>query len=619
MFAICYRNSLSRLFPPVWSPDFESSSSSSVSGLFPKEVLQSKALTSLAGTQQPYEGSSQTSLKREPDDLHLQGSWLSPTDPCILAPDEGLQYADPESNFKSCGIGQRSNFTYRNVHSFDNGKSHTDISTFSSQTTGEGSPNAYKEYLKTDKAKGLLGKKDPTEESGKYFAHRPKSYTNVWEPVIQENKKYAGFTPARETLPFRCPSPYYFNPILNKENNYPEGMNPNLQETYSPQSLNTEITLNNRDRKALGSPPKGCFNNLPLKSPLQAMNSSYNGYSWLDSKAINPFGAPYVTYGKPSQSSPEFPVASASQPSGFSNPQPSRSQMSPVSPLGKDRKPQVSNGVLENLGFPTFPGNQKPPNRIGHSSNDSVTTTDRHCGTASVNSSNWLSQPCAVDESTKHHRFRNKQSQCNSSERRGKNNWLPHASYAGPNRSHLDVLRRKPGQHGDCLSDFINPSFLPFFPLVPGFKHAPNFPPFNPPPFPTPAPVGFSPLPFPLSELVDLFQYDDFHNLSPFINDLFCGDVATPFFAFPPPLNNYRPPKNRSGPAHELHTHLEECYEQWRMLERERKKVNDPPRGKRYNLLLLTREEDELRVNCQSPNFPAEDRLPSELHSKVGT
>ncbi|XP_048371650.1 meiosis-specific coiled-coil domain-containing protein MEIOC isoform X2 [Sphaerodactylus townsendi] len=74
----------------------------------------------------------------------------------------------------------------------------------------------------------------------------------------------------------------------------------------------------------------------------------------------------------------------------------------------------------------------------------------------------------------------------------------------------------------------------------------------------------------PLMDSYDLFSYDDLSHLYHF-NDMMYGDHS--FTGFMPTFGFQRPMKTRSGPASELHIRLEECYEQWRALEKERKKT----------------------------------------------
>ncbi|XP_041087298.1 meiosis-specific coiled-coil domain-containing protein MEIOC-like [Polyodon spathula] len=107
-------------------------------------------------------------------------------------------------------------------------------------------------------------------------------------------------------------------------------------------------------------------------------------------------------------------------------------------------------------------------------------------------------------------------------------------------------------------------------------------------------PYGNSVTPMNLSELLPV---DEFNHFYPYFNDFLCGDI--PFLGIAPPVRFPRLLKNRSGPANELHVRLEECYEQWRALEKERKKTE----------CILAKSHPGKRVS--SANNSSAPRLPS--------
>ncbi|XP_010144545.1 PREDICTED: uncharacterized protein C17orf104 homolog, partial [Buceros rhinoceros silvestris] len=75
----------------------------------------------------------------------------------------------------------------------------------------------------------------------------------------------------------------------------------------------------------------------------------------------------------------------------------------------------------------------------------------------------------------------------------------------------------------------------------------------------------------PLMEPQDLFSRDDLKRFYPYLNDNVPGNSSLPGFV--PVFGLPRQVKIHPGPASKLHVRLEECYEQWRALEKERKKT----------------------------------------------
>ncbi|XP_071433461.1 meiosis-specific coiled-coil domain-containing protein MEIOC [Pithys albifrons albifrons] len=75
----------------------------------------------------------------------------------------------------------------------------------------------------------------------------------------------------------------------------------------------------------------------------------------------------------------------------------------------------------------------------------------------------------------------------------------------------------------------------------------------------------------PLLEPHPLVSQDDLKRLYPCLTDKMLSDSA--LSGFVSAFGFQKQAKSRSGPASELHVRLEECYEQWRALEKERKKT----------------------------------------------
>ncbi|XP_074395802.1 uncharacterized protein LOC102074846 [Zonotrichia albicollis] len=585
-------NSLSSLFPPVWAPDLGSN------GEFPAQHwVQTKDFPTLLGSSCPQEPLQEPPevemLHRGLGDLQLLESWLSPhAHPSNALKNPGNSSLPnsttaPQEGFSFPNGGWNQHYDHRRLNG-DDEKCGSSFSPFSARNRMKENPSTQKGFWKRGKAL-----KNNAQGQTKYspdLSNQPGD--NSWDKVPQDShlfsKRYENFPAAHKLQSPVHPSLHFFNPPP-KENTFSGEMGRKPQESHVQNghggfTVGDAFHNNNNECKVNMGPkessPQAAEYDLSVKN---GNYSSYQGCAWLDGNSLAA-AASEIPYGKQMATSPQSSSGVSTMSGGSPTHQPFTqpsfySQLLPTLPPRKDGRLQTSNGVSSHLGVPHFISeSQKQMRPHGRSQEDAGVNKDGRRRKFPVRfSPDWLGQQKATggDHAEKYHRFPKRQSPESGSkdDRRGRRNWIPHLASTAPNHQPFNAFPKKHEQSGGSLSDFINPSLLPSFSFMSDFKQNPSFPPFNHQLFPPANTFNFPPPLFPFSELVDLFHCDDFTPLSPFMGDLFPGEIPAPCFAFPAPFNKFRPPRSRSGPAHELRVCLEECHEQWRALEKERKKA----------------------------------------------
>ncbi|XP_075444148.1 uncharacterized protein LOC142487924 isoform X2 [Ascaphus truei] len=565
-------DSLSRLFPPLWASDI--GDNREFSEHLPSTLLENGDLPNVIGTQtykdQRRKLPDMESLQRGFKDLGLLDSWTSHSDACnpqledflkdlyIENPALKLNSVFHQEDVAIHGEGPNQSIgDYRKLKCKDYGTNSVNFSKDSQHA--EDCSDFQTPLWKADRGRGKLMKNNTFNQSNCSPCSR-----DAWgkEKCLKTYNDSASLGSIR-------PSTYNYDQQLSKEHGFPTAVhrkqyNNGAENGYSsfPKVGNFEYeNINHYSRKEhftkcheYDSPVNNIHHN-------KTFHTSCNGNKWLDSDALGT-QKQLATIPLPSPASSSVadgspPYHSLSQPPYFSHASPVPSSM---------KEGHAQNGAPGRMAFSSFIENQKPGKSFAHCP-PSKEGTYRKMPPG-------FPPPWAPlnNTSEKYHKLSKKHSLQNNSngDRRGRRNW--NFQQENIRQQQYNLFRQNQDPNVGNMSDFINASFLPPFSLMSDFKQNQNFS-FSPQAFSPPTSIAFPPPPFPFSDLVDLFHYEDLNHLNPFISDLFCGDIPTTYFAFPTPFNGYRPPRNRSGPANELHVRLEECCEQWRFLERERKKT----------------------------------------------
>ncbi|KAM8967183.1 uncharacterized protein RCH25_025879 [Pelodytes ibericus] len=551
-------DSLSKLFPPLWTSNIDEQRELSeyLPSSLPDQDPQSyrEHLRTLPDME---------SLQRGFEDLGLLDSFVSHTDPQLDDLLQDVYIENPTLKLNSVFQPNKESPQYIGDYiKFDCADYETNGAGYGTQSQKRakefsGFP---KPMWKGDKGRGKFIKSNPAMQHG----FSPSS-GDGWS---KENYVKAGDC---ALLGIKQQIPQY-NQQYSKE----QGFQPLTQrKLYDEGSENRFCNFPNvgpfegRENQSRQSPNEGFVKPPEFNSSGNAtyhnenLHPSWYGYRWFDSEVL----------GTQKQTSPLPSPASSSLSDGSPthHPLPQQPYFSRVSPLPGSLNDGQRNITANNM---TFPGFIEEKTRCGKPFGHSSPSKDGLYGKSTFGFQAPKSPPQqnSIHNSERYRlpKKNNLQNNCNS-DRRGRRHWNGQQGPLRQNPQQYNMFQRKQEPNLGNVSDFINASFLPSpFSLMSDLKQNQNFPSFNPQTFSPPVNMPFPPPRFPFSDLVDLLHYED---LNPFISDLFCGELPAPYAAFPTPFNRYRPPRNRSGPANELHIQLEECCEQLRALEKERKKT----------------------------------------------